>query len=170
VNAAQAKRIGDFKKNITKFVAWLSTNGAEVLAVTNEWEIVRFRANGDLGVIYKNKVGRLTFQGSSEEAAMAFINNTPWRGNKATKRRTKGSVIARTLIKRDGSLCFFCQLPMSEDNQSVEHLVAVTHGGPNHMSNFVLAHRGCNSDAGHLSAMEKIRIHVNSIMLRSEQS
>jgi len=62
------------------------------------------------------------------------------------------------LLRRDGNACFYCGEPTGEDDRSLEHLVARAHGGPDHLSNLVLAHRRCNAVAGHLSAMEKIRI------------
>lgn len=73
----------------------------------------------------------------------------------------------RALRTRDGDLCFFCQRTVSQDNESAEHLVPVTHGGPNHISNLFLAHKGCNGQAGHLSAPEKIRIHVRAVIERN---
>lgn len=166
MNSFAASQLSALKRRIPEFIAWLESRGAEILAATNEWEVVRFKANGVVGIVYRKKTGSLSHQGIASEAAAAFLSGSAWRGNKPTKRRQQGSVIARSLRKRDGDLCFFCLRPMAEDNQSVEHLVAVTHGGPNHMSNFVLAHRGCNADAGHLSAMEKIRMHVAALTAR----
>lgn len=41
-------------------------------------------------------------------------------------------------------------------------VVPIAHGGPDHISNMVLAHRKCNEEAGHLSGREKIEIHVQA--------
>jgi 5-methylcytosine-specific restriction endonuclease McrA len=41
---------------------------------------------------------------------------------------------------------------------TIEHLVPVAHGGPNHLSNCFLAHKRCNAAAGTLSAAEKVRL------------
>jgi hypothetical protein len=48
------------------------------------------------------------------------------------------------------------------EDESEEHLVSITHGGPQHISNKFLAHRVCNAKAGHMSAPEKIQLHVEA--------
>jgi 5-methylcytosine-specific restriction endonuclease McrA len=68
------------------------------------------------------------------------------------------------LVERDGAGCFFCGRRVSAPDEdcppgyepSVEHLVAIMHGGPNHISNTYLAHARCNNIAGNVSAVEKI--------------
>lgn len=80
---------------------------------------------------------------------------------KPKKRPRKGGFkdgLLKALIRRDGKKCFYCGNDTTEENRSLEHLVPLAHGGPNHLSNLVLAHSCCNSDAGHLSVMEKIRL------------
>jgi hypothetical protein len=156
-------------KKAAEFRSWLSGCGAQVLEPTNEWELIRFKAGNDTCVIYRNKAGRVTFSGVSEAAWKAFTNSTAWRAAPATKRR-KVSPHITALRKRDGNLCFFCQRYVDEEHESVEHLVSVTHGGPNHISNLFLAHKGCNAKAGHLSAPEKITIHVNAVIASEEES
>ena len=152
----------EFEKKSKTFTGWLAANGAEVLQPTNEWEIVRYRDGAGTAIAYKNARGFLTMTGSMSEAFAAFTGGKPWRACLATKRKNYGSVISRTLRQRDGDRCFFCCMKVEPEDESVEHLVATTHGGPNHLSNFFLAHRRCNADAGHLSAPEKIAIHVSA--------
>jgi len=68
--------------------------------------------------------------------------------------------IVRTLVERDGLWCWFCEIGfLSEDSGEVtlEHLVARAHGGPNHLSNYVLACPDCNSQVGTLSVSEKVQ-------------
>ena len=60
-------------------------------------------------------------------------------------------------MARDGDNCFFCRKPLAGD-LTVEHLVALAHGGPNHISNLVCAHAACNHEAGHLSVAEKVAL------------
>lgn len=148
-------------KKLDKFKTWLSGAGAEVLKPTNEWELVRFKSGGATSIIYKNKSGRVAFTGEAETAWRSFESGASWRGGKATERKSKRPPEVATLLERDGPLCFFCQSPMGDD-MTVEHLVACTHGGPNHISNKFLAHRDCNARAGHLSAPEKVRIHATA--------
>ena len=64
------------------------------------------------------------------------------------------------LISRDGEDCFFCARALGQDI-TVEHLVAIAHGGPNHISNLFLAHAACNNEAGHMSAPEKVALAIN---------
>jgi len=157
------------KKRLTAFRMWLSANGAQVLEPTSEWEVVRFKSGAVTSVIYTNKACKLTFTGDSLSAFDAFRGNHAWRAVAPTKRqpRKPNSPVVATLLSRDGRECFFCLDPVARGFESVEHLVAVTHGGPNHISNFVLAHPDCNSRAGHLSASEKIAIRVKAILARA---
>ena len=149
---------------VRNFKNWLSSNGAQILQVTNEYEVLRFKAGDKTSVIYKNESGRkLSFTGQSLEAYEAFTENKSWRAIDKTKRTgRKPSVTTRTILARDGDLCFFCQEKLGDDI-TLEHLVAVTHGGPHHISNQFLAHVDCNRKAGHLSAVEKINIHMLAV-------
>lgn len=139
-----------------KFKEWLVQNGAEVLIPTNPYEVVRFRANNQVSIIYKSKRGDMTFTGESEKAYDCYKHAKPWAGGNR-KTGTPG-VTTRTILERDGNLCFYCFKPMPPEDMSREHLLSQVHGGSNHLSNQVLAHRLCNSQASHLSIMEKIKI------------
>ena len=65
------------------------------------------------------------------------------------------------LLVRDGNACLFCGKPLDGDI-TVEHLVAIAHGGPNHVSNLFLAHAACNQAAGHMSAPEKVALAIRN--------
>lgn len=145
------------------FRDWLSANGAQVLEPTNEWELIRFKSDTGTSVIYKDKGDRLTFTGEALKAWEAFKGGQGWRAMPATKRK-KSSTVIQSIRARDGDDCFYCLKPVSVEDESLEHLVSVTHGGPNHISNQLLAHRVCNCNAGHLSAPEKIALHVAAHM------
>lgn len=156
-------------KRREKFEAFLNERGAQILQPTNEWEVLRFKTKKGVSIIYKNARDGLTFTGESDAAWAAFQKNGPWRGTPAKKRisgRDKTLPFFNALLNRDGAACFYCGSDTDESNRSIEHLVALAHGGPNHMSNMVLAHRRCNSNAGHLSAMEKIRLRENNGALK----
>lgn len=163
-------------KTITKrkdnFRQWLTARGAEVLEPTSEWELMRFRAGDETSVIYRNKSEQVNFTGGSLEAWEAYRNNMKWRAAPKTtrKRRTRKTrtPIIISLFKRDGNLCFFCQKELGHDFTR-EHLVSITHGGPDNTYNMVLAHSQCNNDVGHLSAAEKIRIHVESVIRNANE-
>lgn len=151
------------KPNETKkFRDWLVSRGAQVLVATNPYEVLRFRTGNGVSVVYRGDSGKETYTGESAEAFQAFKTQAAWRGAKKVNRRPVSSVVARTIRKRDGDLCFFCARLVSVEDESVEHLVPKTCGGPNHISNLFLAHSECNRFAGHMSAPEKIQIHVNA--------
>ena len=154
-------RVADLSpKTVGRFKAFLSERGAEVMAPTNPYEVLRFRANGAVAVVYRNANGLLNIQGDVFTAAWkAFRENAAWRGANRTKRRTERLPAIKALRARDGNDCFYCGEPVADADASVEHLVPVTAGGPDHIANMALAHKlPCNLAAGHLSVMEKIAL------------
>ncbi|MEI5996797.1 HNH endonuclease [Paraburkholderia bengalensis] len=150
--------LAQLTKRRAKFEEFLSARGAQIMQPTNEWEVLRFKSSKGVSIVYRNSKDGLTWTGESADAWNAFTDNQHWRGAPATKRPKNVEGHVRALLARDGEGCFYCLKPTDGDNRTVEHLVARSHGGPNHLSNMVLAHRRCNSNAGHLSVMEKIRI------------
>lgn len=156
------------KKQITKqldtFRNWLAARGAQVLEPMSEWEIVRFKAGDETGIIYANAKGGTTFTGPANDAWAAFKGAHSWRAAPATKRRQKSAPVIQAIRARDGGYCFFCLKPVTVEDESEEHLVPITAGGPNHIANKFLAHKVCNGEAGHLSAPEKIALHVMAHM------
>lgn len=151
--------VAKLRKMLPKWQAWLEQRGAEILKPTNEWEILRFRGTRGTSVVYATGKGSTTFTNEAAEAFEAFRSAAPWRAVPA-KRSHNGNANTRTLRERDGDRCFFCGLVVSVAEESVDHLVPVTAGGPNHIGNKVLMHRECNSRCGSMSAAEKIRAHV----------
>lgn len=151
-----------FTSRRAKFEAFLTARGAQILQPTNEWEVLRFKTSRGTSVVYCNSKGGITLTGESDKAWADFEKNGPWRGAPAPQKRQTGREktlpLFNALLTRDGAKCFYCDIDTSEDDRSLEHVVPIAHGGPNHLSNLVLAHRKCNSDAGHMSAMEKIRL------------
>lgn len=157
-----------FKRKLEAFSAWLTSRGAELLTPTNEWEVLRFRTDKATSIVYSKKSGDLTFVGESSEAYRCFLGGHAWRAFPKTVRTKKSTPTCAALRKRDGDACFYCHLPVAVEDESIEHLVAATHGGPDHIANMVLAHaRPCNAEAGHLSVMEKIRLRERGA-LRTE--
>jgi 5-methylcytosine-specific restriction endonuclease McrA len=166
--------ISQFITQLPSFVAYLTSAGAEVMQTTNEWEVVRFRTGDGVSVVYTNAKGGLTFTKESEEAWKGFRHMKSWKpalrstnGGSRHSRPKKASPVIRTLRERDGDLCFYCLEPVEVEDASVEHLVPHSHGGPSHLSNLFIAHRKCNSRAGHLSAPEKINLHVVAVLKRA---
>lgn len=149
-------------KSLTAFQKRVVEAGGEMLAPTNPYEVLRFRTSKGVGVIYTGRRGETW----NAEALAAREHLDGGKGSLAPvqvrgRRKDKGTVDA--LLSRDGDQCFFCGTCL-EGDITVEHLVAIAHGGPNHISNLFLAHGECNRTAGHLSAAEKV---VSAIRQRS---
>lgn len=143
-----------------RFLAALAEAGAEVLAPTNPYEVMRFRTRHGTGVVYRNAQCRENW---NEAAIAAREHLTQKKGSLAPVKvvgRRKAAGTVNRLRERDGDNCFFCRKPLA-DEVTIEHLIALAHGGPNHISNLFLAHRECNQRAGHLSAPEKIALRDN---------
>ena len=144
------------EKKLASLKDWLGARGAQVLVPTNPYEVVRFRAGHEVAVVYAKGNGQLTYEGLARKALNAFASNGAWSAGVAVK-RVKRSADERTLLERDGPHCFLCGCELGDDI-TVEHLVSVVHGGPNHLANKALAHELCNQRMGHLSLMEKIAL------------
>lgn len=143
-------------KELERFREWLRERGAEVLEPTNDFEVVRFRTVRGVSVIYRNKRNEITAKtGDAADASSAFRLNKSWHaGNRVSRKRV--TPVMRAVVARDGPECFFCgQVP---EVPTMEHLVPLTSGGPNHISNFAIACEGCNVEAGNLSVVEKVRL------------
>jgi hypothetical protein len=154
-----------FEVRREKFERWLHERGAELLTPTNEWELLRFKTEKGTGIVYTNKRGVLTWMGPAAEAFFAYVSmGSTWRAVPKEQRRRRSSVACQALRDRDGDDCFFCHLPVAIEDESVEHLVNVTHGGPDHIVNMAMAHRACNHEAGNISLMEKIRMREANLV------
>lgn len=65
-------RVAVRQSEIEKFAGWLADNGADVLTSLAQDEILRFRMNGDIGIIWCSGSGNL----------LAHDCSTKWRSNK----------------------------------------------------------------------------------------
>lgn len=138
---------------------WIRHCGGEVLKPTNEWEIVRFRANGQVHVAYKNKHGRVSNDKYISEAVKHFMagRRVPMSAVK-TKRQTTYSKHKSALLHRDGRKCFYCGYHMTDEELTVEHIIALDKGGPNTLENMCLCHEECNAMADNLPIIKKIEL------------
>ena len=158
---------------IEKFKKWLVINGAELLPLESADQVVRFRFSRRIGVAYRNHKQPWRLSGinkAMKEAWLAFLDGKglPWKSPK--KKRKRGirdrEDVIQILLERDGDRCFYCGGLLAPENEpsafgwsmTIEHLVARAHGGPDHVSNMVLAHDCCNRESGHMSVAEKVRM------------
>lgn len=158
------------RRHAPEFKAWLIENGSSVMVPSNPYEVIRFKTAIGVGVVYRKESGQISsWCGGSDDAFMAFAEKKPWRAVTATK-RTSGKRKNRyqTLVERDGDGCMYCAKPLTIDDATIEHIVAATHGGPNHLANLALACQPCNVEASHLSAREKFELAMRKRSAVSE--
>ncbi len=146
--------------SVKAFQAWLSENGAEVLASTNPYEVVRFRGEAGVSIVYRNDGTRPhKMVGQAADAWAAFCQGRTMRFNPSVPIRAKADPVVRTLLERDGNACFYCTSVFTDITPPTrEHLLSRTHGGPDHIANQALACGPCNRLAGHLSLVEKVKL------------
>jgi len=143
--------------DIDKFKKWLISNGCEVEPPTNAYETIRWKGS-ETGVIYTT--GK--YSGPyAQDAVFCFKTGKKWNGGALRVGRKTYVKQKIKLLARDGSLCFLCNTELGEDI-SVDHLVPLVAGGPNHLSNMVLMHERCNGKCGPMSVVEKVKIAVNN--------
>lgn len=154
-------------KRSAAFAAFLTERGCDVLATTNPYEVIRFRANGRTNVLYRNNRGGSSITGPDiEPAAAAFATSSAWSPGIAQKRPDgkRRRRFHQELYARDGDACFFCGGQLGDD-VTLEHFVPISHGGPNSLANLALAHGACNKAADAMSVAEKVRLRER---MRSE--
>jgi len=154
--------------DMAAFKLWLSGCGAELLPTANAWEVIRVRTCYGVFVAHHTRRGRQRWPDGLLTLAMQFARGEIPELTVTKRNRPPSRLRLRyaALAARDGAECFFCGHPVPAPGvfcdpdmaPTIEHLVPITHGGPNHMSNCVLAHRVCNEAAGTLSAIEKIKL------------
>ena len=151
--------VAQFKKRLPAFISWLSERGSSVHANTNSYEVARFVTSEGMGVIYCNSADRITsWRNGADVAFLAFLTSSPWKAVAKPKRSSKTKRLYNDLVARDGNGCLYCGKPVSLDEATLEHIVPMSAGGPDHLANLTLAHQACNQAAGSLSAREKFEM------------
>lgn len=143
---------------VEAFKLWLQQQGAELLSPTNQYEVLRARARGRVHILYKDSRGAVTWPDFLRQCYANFERGARMDMGLAGKARTTDQRTRLALLERDGRDCFFCSTTMPDDDITIEHLVSLHKGGPNHMDNLVLAHRACNQKADNLPLVRKIRL------------
>jgi HNH endonuclease len=142
--------------NIKKFETFLRESGAEILAPTNPYELVRFRTVNGVSIVYTSNRGRNTFTNEAGEAFEKFCKRSIWQIVRRSDKQLEA--IKAQILARDGDACFYCAKPTTAgQNRTVEHILSIAHGGNNHLANLVFAHEECNAAAGSMTVIEKVK-------------
>jgi 5-methylcytosine-specific restriction endonuclease McrA len=166
----------DLGRDLAAFKKWLFDRGAEVLEPTNRYELVRFRSSKvGVSIVYRRENGVLTFTGEAGVAYGRFREGKAWAPALPRQKRANLRVPPRVaaLRARDGDGCFYCgdSIDFSRPvSYRIEHVCALSQGGPNHLSNLVLACLGCEQAAGNQSVAEKVRLRDRKRRERFEDS
>lgn len=144
---------------IKKFAKWLSSCGAEIIAPTSEWEVLRVKAKGETLVGYVNSSGKQTWpKPLLEFYKLRSCGHQPQLGNPIKQLRGNRKGRIHELARRDGWRCWYCFVEINEDTATVEEICSRQIGGPVHIGNQCLACPGCNQTAGNLSVVEKVAL------------
>lgn len=146
---------------IDKFETWLKQNGAEILPVSSCYERIRFKGK-EVGILYHS--GKFS-NDYAKNAFECYKNEKKWDGKPYNLGRSHSYKKQKIqILKRDGDCCFYCRKKLNDD-VTLEHLIALCHGGLNILGNMVLAHEKCNNLMGNNTLVEK----VNFILKRKEK-
>lgn len=75
-------------------------------------------------------------------------SSKPKHKNRDRSRRKRKNMIDR-LAKRDkGMICMCCEIVLTYETVTLDHVIPKSHGGPNTFSNYVLACLPCNTSRG----------------------
>lgn len=142
-----------YKIEEEKFKNWLSKSGAVVLEPTNPYEVVRFKTDNGVSVVYTGKKG-ITFVGEAEEAYDKFAAGKSWKT--VNRKRVNLRAKKARLAARDGKRCFAHGEKMRFDQLTIEHLLNFSHGGSDNENNLALVCEACNLALGNLPVVKKI--------------
>ena len=138
---------------IEQFKTWLTKQGAVVQDPTNPYELVRFKTENGVSVVYTGKRG-LTFTNESEDAYAKFKDGKSWKVV-SRKRKNLRAKKAR-LAARDGKRCFVHGEKLNFDQLTIEHILNFSHGGSDNENNLCLACEACQLELGNLPITKKI--------------
>lgn len=142
--------------DLDAFRNWLLASGAELMEEINDIEVLRARTRLGILVLAKIKDGRPVGPGPLLGTLTdAFDDRLPIDLTPVHGRRKVTAQARKAITLRDGPGCWYCG---GDAVLTIEHLVPRAYGGPNHVSNYVLACAPCNHEAGCLSVAEKVRM------------
>ena len=158
------------EKMLRRFLDCLLAHGSEVLATTNDYEVIRFTTQLGIAVLYRNKDGEITKGiNGAQDAFNAFLDQRKWEGGGKRERRPRNArernLLIRSIAERDGWVCMYCGRVLTPETATVEHIVPLAGNGLDSLRNLTLACASCNNEAGHLSARQKLDLAMRRRLL-----
>lgn len=152
--------------DVVRLKRWLEERGAEILGPTNPYEALRFQTDA-VGVIYKNRRGEISYLNDEAKRIWTlFATGGHWKGVETPKRpgtKYKNS-LRRKLEQRYGNRCIYCTGLLGDCSEAIiEHILPRAVGGPDHISNYGLACKECETAVGTMSLVEKIRFAQSKV-------
>ena len=151
-------------RNPQPFIKWLQQHGCEILPPTNEYELVRWDGK-QVGILYTTGKVNSPYASKALDCFHARGTGKKWHGGPiSTGRKSNYKKEKAKILERDGKRCFYCGKKLREDI-TLEHLIPLSAGGKNALSNMVLAHEECNIRAGVLPLNLKVEIAVRERLI-----
>lgn len=145
------------------FDHYLDEIGADKIQITSDWELARFRANGEICVVYQNNKGRINFSNQLAGKIYAAFKEGKLINIQSEKRESLASKFKLKIYERDGNRCFYSNKEMSMDEATIEHLIPLSRGGKNNIDNLVLCLKEENLKMGNKPLVEKIKYKIHNL-------
>lgn len=144
------------EKHFKDFAIYLDWIGAEKMPKTNPYEEARFIANDIVCVIYRGKKG-VSFSNDEAKKVLEAFHEKRKITVTGTKRKRFDKDLKDRLFERDGNVCFYTGIELTEETATIEHLIPLSKGGKNNMDNLVLCTKDSNFAMGDKPLIEKIK-------------
>lgn len=147
-------------KNLDSF---LEAIGVDMLQPTNCWELARFKAQGQVCVIYENARRGRSFSNPLAEKIWNSFYDKKMINIQEEEREPLKKKFYKRLLERDGDKCFYSGQEMTQETASVEHLIPLSRGGKNNIDNLVLCLKSENEKMANLPLVEKIKYKIQNL-------
>ncbi len=151
------------KQKFPSFDKYLDEIGADKIQTTSCWELARFRANGEICVVYQGKKGFSYSNPLAEKVYDAYLEGR-LINIQAEKREPLGNKFKIKIYERDGNKCFYTGKEMTMEEATIEHLIPLSKGGKNNLDNLVLCLEEENHKMGNKPLVEKIKYKIENLV------
>ena len=138
---------------------FLEQGGAEILPITNPWELVRFKTARGTHVVYNNAKGNKAYSDNhAQDAYRAYIDGKKWIAQEKVQRKSRKYL--ETAIRRLRWRQMLFLLPPVHRGSASDHRASAGHffWREQRDGESALAHESCNMLAADMSVAEKVRL------------